>query len=49
MVVLRDADLTGAGTGANQGTFGFAIDPADMITGFYRDANDVDHGFVRIH
>jgi hypothetical protein len=41
-------DVPGAGTGAGQGTQGFAINPAGTITGIYFDANNVlVHGFVR--
>src|ERR1700756_1182610 len=40
-------DAQGAGTGANQGTTAFGINPAGAITGFMRDANFARHGFVR--
>ena len=40
-------DAPGAGTGADQGTTGFGINPAGAITGFMRDANFARHGFVR--
>ena len=40
-------DAPGAGTGAGQGTDAVSITPAGVITGFYLDANSVDHGFVR--
>jgi hypothetical protein len=40
-------DAPGAGTGVNQGTTGFGINPAGAITGFMRDANFARHGFVR--
>jgi len=37
----------GAGTGSGQGTFPLAINPAGTITGFYADASNVYHGFLR--
>lgn len=37
----------GAGTSAGLGTQGPGINPAGAITGFYSDANNVMHGFVR--
>src|SRR5271165_6917646 len=37
----------GAGTGPGQGTYGEAINSAGVAVGFYLDANDVYHGFVR--
>src|SRR5215475_1805704 len=40
-------DAPGAGTGPNQGTYAFNINPSGTIIGFMRDANDVRHGFVR--
>src|SRR6266496_2806858 len=40
-------DAPGAGTGPGQGTQPFAINPAGLITGFYFDASDVFHGFLR--
>jgi hypothetical protein len=40
-------DVPGAGTGAQQGTFPFAINPAGTVTGYYKDANSIGHGFVR--
>ena len=40
-------DAPGAGTGAGQGTFPITINTAGAITGFYIDANNVSHGFVR--
>src|SRR6516164_3722575 len=40
-------DAPGAGTAANQGTGGFGINPAGVITGFYIDTNNTMHGFVR--
>jgi hypothetical protein len=39
-------DVPGAGTGAHQGTFPFAI-TAGVITGYYSDANSLNHGFLR--
>lgn len=40
-------DAPGAGTGANQGTFAFSINPTGLIAGEYLDANNVYHGFLR--
>jgi hypothetical protein len=43
-------DAPGAGTGAFQGTFMATIEglnPAGAIAGNYRDANNVNHGYVR--
>ena len=40
-------DAPGAGTGPGQGTQPFAINPAGLITGFYLDAGDAIHGFLR--
>jgi hypothetical protein len=40
-------DAPGAGTGPGQGTQGNGINPAGAITGFYLDANNVFHGFLR--
>jgi hypothetical protein len=40
-------DAPGAGTGAFQGTFTSQNNPGDAITGFYIDANNVYHGFLR--
>src|SRR6478672_13391511 len=40
-------DAPGAGTGPNQGTYAFNINPSGTIIGFSRDANDVRHGFLR--
>ncbi|MGH9643621.1 MAG: hypothetical protein ACRD3Q_14515, partial [Terriglobales bacterium] len=43
-------DAPGAGTGAGQGTFmsyASCLTPNGGITGFYVDANNVAHGFVR--
>ena len=40
-------DVPGAGTGAGQGTFPFAISPGGEITGFYVDGTDANHGFLR--
>jgi hypothetical protein len=40
-------DVLGAGTGAYQGTTPQAINPAGAITGYYTDANNVAHGFLR--
>jgi hypothetical protein len=40
-------DVPGAGTGANQGTFPYGINPAGAIIGWYADVNNVNHGFLR--
>src|SRR5215813_12052415 len=40
-------DAPGAGTGPGQGTQPFGINPAGVITGFYTDAGDANHGFLR--
>ena len=41
-------DAPGAGTSSGQGTFGEGINPAGAITGFYLDADFIQHGFLRI-
>src|SRR5262249_990004 len=43
-------DVPGAGTGPGQGTNPGSVDclnPAGVITGWYTDASNVNHGFVR--
>ena len=40
-------DVPGAGTGAGQGTFPFAISLGGEITGFYVDGTNANHGFLR--
>jgi hypothetical protein len=40
-------DAPGAGTGASQGTFAISIDTAGVIAGYYIDASNAHHGFVR--
>jgi len=40
-------DAGGAGTGANQGTQPYGINPAGAITGQYWDEYNVSHGFLR--
>ena len=40
-------DIKGAGTGAGQGTQAEGINPAGVIAGYYTDANNVSHGYVR--
>ena len=40
-------DAPDAGTGPGQGTLPFAINPAGMVTGYYIDAGDARHGFLR--
>jgi hypothetical protein len=41
-------DAPSAGTGPNQGTFPTRINKAGTIEGYYTDANNVNHGFLRI-
>jgi hypothetical protein len=43
-------DAPGAGTvvGSYQGTYPMAISPVGAITGYYLDANNVEHGFLRL-
>jgi len=47
---ITEFDVPGAGTDGSQyqGTFAEAINDAGAVTGQYIDANDVQHGFVRI-
>src|SRR5438046_2359047 len=40
-------DAPGAGTGPGQGTLPFAINPAGTVLGYYIDAGDARHGFLR--
>jgi hypothetical protein len=40
-------DVPGAGTGPFQGTIPLCNNPVGAITGYYIDANDVTHGFLR--
>jgi len=40
-------DAPGAGTGAGQGTFSYAISPGGKITGYYFDGTNASHGFLR--
>ena len=40
-------DVPSAGTGPFQGTIPLSNNPVDAITGYYIDANDVTHGFLR--
>jgi hypothetical protein len=42
-----DAPGAGIGTNYNQGTLALGINPAGVITGFYVDANNVAHGYLR--
>src|SRR5271166_1822852 len=39
-------DAPDAGTGANQGTISFSINPFGEVVGFYIDATNVAHGFA---
>jgi hypothetical protein len=34
-------------SGASQGIFALSINPMGAITGYYTDANGVNHGFLR--
>jgi hypothetical protein len=47
LTTFTEIDVTGAGTGSNQGTYAGGINPAGTIVGFYIDASNVYHGFVR--
>ena len=40
-------DAPGAGTGPGQGTLPFAINPGGAVLGYYIDAGDARHGFLR--
>jgi hypothetical protein len=40
-------DAPGAGTSPGQGTFAFGINPGGAVIGYYIDASNVFHGFVR--
>ena len=40
-------DVPGAETGPFQGTIPLANNPAGAITGYYIDASNVTHGFLR--
>jgi len=40
-------DAPGAGTGSGQGTFPTAINTEGAITGYYTDASNVEHSFLR--
>jgi hypothetical protein len=40
-------DVSGAGTGAGQGTVGIGVNQWGFIVGYYTDANGVSHGFLR--
>jgi hypothetical protein len=42
-------DVSGAGTGAGQGTVPYYISDAGVITGWYVDASGVNHGFLRAY
>ncbi len=46
-VTFTTFNVTGAGTSATQGTIPMSINTAGDITGFYVDANQTFHGFVR--
>ena len=40
-------EVPGAGNGAGQGTQAFGINSSGEVAGFYTDANNVNHGFLR--
>lgn len=40
-------DAPGAGTGPGQGTFALGLSPSGVIEGYYLDAGNVFHGFLR--
>ncbi|MGO9438281.1 MAG: hypothetical protein ACLPH3_07535 [Terracidiphilus sp.] len=40
-------DVSGAGAGANQGTFAESINDWGAVTGYYVDSNNTGHGFLR--
>ena len=40
-------DAPGSGTGPGQGTIPLSNNPADAITGYYIDASNATHGFLR--
>jgi hypothetical protein len=44
---ITEFDAPGAGTGSGQGTFALNINPAGVVTGYYIDSSNLDHGFVR--
>src|SRR2546426_2696756 len=46
-VTTLDAPGAGAGTDLRQGTFPKSINPAGAITGYYIDAGNLIHGFLR--
>src|ERR1039457_1726381 len=46
--VLTEFDVPGAGVDVQQGTYPLGINPAGVIVGYYVDASDICHGFVRL-
>jgi len=44
---ITEFDVSGAGTGAGQGTWSWSINAAGTVTAEYVDADNVSHGFVR--
>jgi redox-regulated HSP33 family molecular chaperone len=44
---LTTFDVPGAGTGPFQGTIPLSNNSVGAITGYYIDASDVTHGFLR--
>jgi uncharacterized membrane protein len=47
-VIFITFDAPGAGTASGLGTSPFDINPEGVITGWYTDASNVSHGFLRI-
>ena len=45
---IANFDVPGAGTGSGQGVFPFAFSLSGAVTGYYCDANNLCHGFVRL-
>jgi hypothetical protein len=44
---IIEFDVSGAGTGAGQGTYSWSINDAGAVTGAYYDASGMPHGYVR--
>jgi hypothetical protein len=44
---IHTIDSPGAGTGAGQGTVALVVSPAGVTMGYYIDAQNVNHGFLR--
>ncbi len=45
-ITIFDAPNAGTGSHVDQGTFPIAVNTAGEITGFYKDATSLNHGFV---